>query len=67
VSAGQTLDLSWTELQAAGVGLETLTIRAIGSTICDNDVDFAALTIVPEPATLSLLGLGAVALLRRRS
>lgn len=32
----------------------------------DNDVTGAALTVIPEPATMSLLALGGLALIRRR-
>ncbi len=64
----QTYLLSYEALMAAGIGAGeytlNLTTNDIGLELAYNGS--TTLTVVPEPATLSLLGLGVVALLRKR-
>jgi len=65
-ATGSSAGWSWAEVQAAGVTLGSYTLRCDVVTECTTACDTMTLDIVPEPATLSLLGLGALALIRRR-
>lgn len=66
------LDLTYTNhvLSSAFSNLDSMIIRSTGSGNYFTEAGFAVdnieVSVVPEPMTLSLLGLGAVALLRRR-
>ncbi|MFW6154454.1 MAG: PEP-CTERM sorting domain-containing protein [Planctomycetota bacterium] len=64
--SGTTGGWSWSEVQAAGVTLGSYTLRCDVVTECSTASDTMAFTIVPEPASLCLLGLGALVLGRRR-
>ena len=54
-------------LTLKGPGLEDSAGSTVNTTISNGaGLDFAMLSVIPEPATLILLGLGGVALLRKR-
>lgn len=47
-------------------GLAELTVTATGPSLDASDNELYGVTVVPEPATLAALGVGAAALIRRR-
>lgn len=54
-------------LGAGGLsGLSELTVIATGASLDASDNELFGVTVVPEPATLAALGIGAAALIRRR-
>ena len=54
-------------LGAGGLsGLAELTVMATGASLDASDNELFGVTVVPEPATLAALGIGAAALIRRR-
>jgi hypothetical protein len=59
-------DLSGTNKPSAGNGFNQLRWENFGSTIPDYWIDDVVVSYIPEPATLSLLALGALAVMRRR-
>jgi len=66
MASSATVTLSWADVQAAGLdlpGSHTITLRV--RTSYAGPV-YADTTVTPEPATLSLLALGGLALLRKR-
>jgi hypothetical protein len=65
VSSSTPLGMYW--LNVAGIsGLSEFTVGATDGTNNAADNELYGLTVVPEPATMAALGLGVVALLRRR-
>jgi len=58
---------SWGDLQAAGAAPGVYTLTYTVADTCDFTTGSTTLTIVPEPASIGLLILGAITVLRRRA
>ncbi|MFW6146506.1 MAG: PEP-CTERM sorting domain-containing protein [Planctomycetota bacterium] len=65
IDAGTEAGWYWSDVEAAGVTPGSYTLRYDVVTECTFACDTTTLTLVPEPATLSLLGLAGLVLRRR--